>query len=139
MSAATKVSPFEFAHAFHARVPLTLGLPDLVTSTDEIPDKQAVTLAKRIADCHIAASDHMAAAQVWMGQLLEKRSIPSAVKVGDKVWLDLKHTPVDIPYKLTARSFGPSDSEYWRHKVPRSRSTSQKPLVKHITRSINAG
>jgi hypothetical protein len=31
--------------------------------------------------------------------------MPSAVKVGDKVWLD--HTPVDIPYKLTARWFGP--------------------------------
>ena len=42
-----------------------------------------------------------------MGQLLEKRSTPSAVKVGDKVWLDSKHTPVDIHYKLTARWFGP--------------------------------
>ena len=26
---------------------------------------------------------------------------------GDKVWLDFKHTPIDIPYKLTARWFGP--------------------------------
>ena len=26
---------------------------------------------------------------------------------GDKVWLDSKHTPIDIPYKLTARWFGP--------------------------------
>jgi len=49
----------------------------------------------------------MAAAQVWMGQFLEKRSMPSAVKIGDKVWLDSKHTPVDISYKLTARWFGP--------------------------------
>jgi len=29
------------------------------------------------------------------------------VKVGDKVWLDSKHTPVDIPYKLTTHWFGP--------------------------------
>ena len=28
------------------------------------------------------------------------------MKVIDKVWLDSKHTPVDIPYKLTARWFG---------------------------------
>ena len=49
----------------------------------------------------------MAAAQVQMGQLLEKCSTPSAVKVGDKLWLDSKHTPVDIPYELTARWFGP--------------------------------
>jgi hypothetical protein len=49
----------------------------------------------------------MAAALVRVGQLLEKRSRPSAVKVGDKVWLNSKHRPVDIPYKLTARWFGP--------------------------------
>jgi len=80
-----------------------MGLPDPVTSTDEVTDEKGVTLAKRIDHCHNAASDHMAAAQVRMGQLLEKPSTPSAVKVIDKVWLDSKHTPVDIPYKLTAR------------------------------------
>jgi uncharacterized protein (DUF2249 family) len=42
-----------------------------------------------------------------LGHWLEKRSIPSTVSVGDKVWLDSKHTPVDIPYKLTSRWFGP--------------------------------
>ena len=42
-----------------------------------------------------------------MGQLLEKFSTPSAVKAGDKLWLDSKHTPVDIPYELTACWFGP--------------------------------
>jgi len=66
-----------------------------------------VTLAQRIANCHNAASDHIAAAQVHLGHLLEKRFIPSTVSVGDKVWLDSKHTPVDIPYKLTSRRFGP--------------------------------
>ena len=38
MSAATKVSPFEFAHRFHSRVPFTMGLPDLSILTDEIPN-----------------------------------------------------------------------------------------------------
>ena len=54
-----------------------------------------------------AASDHMAAAQVRLGHLLEKRSILSTMSVGDKVWLNSQHTPVDIPYKLTSRWFGP--------------------------------
>jgi len=39
--------------------------------------------------------------------LLEKRSVASKVVTGDKVWLDSKHTPIDIPYKLSARWFGP--------------------------------
>jgi len=46
----------------------------------------------------------MAAVQVWMGHLLEKRSTPSAVKVGDKVWLDSKHPPVDI--RIPAKKWG---------------------------------
>ena len=58
---------------------------------------------------HKAASDAMAAAQVKLGQLLEKRSTPSVVKVRDKVWLDSKHMPVDVPYKLTSHWFGPFD------------------------------
>ena len=48
----------------------------------------------------------MAASRVHLGHLLEKRSIASRVVSGDKVWLDSKHTPIDIPYKLTARWFG---------------------------------
>jgi len=51
----------------------------------------------------------MATAQVRLGHLLERRLTPSTVAVGDRVWLDSKHTPVDIPYKLTARWFGPSE------------------------------
>jgi len=38
MSADTKVSPFEFVHGFRAHVFLMMGLPDPVTSTDEIAD-----------------------------------------------------------------------------------------------------
>ena len=30
----------------------------------------------------------------------------SNVETSDKVWLDSKHTPIDILYKLTARCFG---------------------------------
>jgi len=63
-------------------------------------------LAKRITHRHNTDSDHMAAAQVQLRQFLEKRTMLSTVKAGDKVWLDSKHTPVDISYKLTARWFG---------------------------------
>ena len=107
VNSATKVSPFEFAHGFKARVPLTLGLTVDATTTEVLGDEKAVSLAQRIANRHHAASDQMAAAQVHLGHLLERRSTPSTVAVGDKVWLDSKHTPVDIPYKRTARWFDP--------------------------------
>ena len=70
-------------------------------------DTQAVSLIERMENRHKAASDHMAASQVHLGHLLEKRSVASRVVPGDKVWLDSKHTPIDIPYKLLARWFGP--------------------------------
>ena len=107
VSAATQVSPFEFAHGFPARVPLTLGVSD--TTEDGPVDQDALDLAQTVMNRHKAASDAMAAAQVKLGQLLEKRSTPSVVKVSDKVWLDSKHVPVDVPYKLTSRWFGPFD------------------------------
>ena len=66
-------------------------------------DAQAVSLIERMENRHKAASDHMAALQVRLGHLLEKRSVVP----GDKVWLDSKQTPIDIPYKLTTRWFGP--------------------------------
>ena len=104
MSTATKVSPFEFAHGFPARVPLTIGLAERQEFDD---DAQAVSLIERMQNRHKAASDHMAASQVRLGHLHKKRSVVSRVVPGDKVWLDSKHIPIDIPYKLTARWFGP--------------------------------
>ena len=56
---------------------------------------------------HWAAADHMTAAQACLGHLLAKRSRPATLNVGDLVWLDSRHTPNDIPFKLTARWFGP--------------------------------
>jgi len=70
---------------------------DLSDFSPSAHDEAAVTLAQRIANRHNAASDHIAVAQVRLGHLVEKRSIPSTVSVGDKMWLDSKHTPVDIP------------------------------------------
>jgi len=103
VSTATKVSLCEFAHGFPARVPLTMGLAERQEFDD---DEQAVSLIERMGNRHKAASDHMAASRVHLGHLLEKRSVASRVVPGDKVWLDSKHTPIDIPYKLTARWFG---------------------------------
>jgi len=92
VSTATKVSPFEFAHGFPARVPLTMSLAERHEFDD---DAQAVSLIERMENTHKAASDHMAASQVRLGHLLEKRSVASRVVSGDKVWLDSKHTPID--------------------------------------------
>jgi len=104
VSTATKVSLFEFAHGFPVRVPLTMGLAERQEFND---DTQAVSLIERMENRHKAASDHMTASQLRLGHLLEKRLVASRVVTGDKVWLDPKHTPIDISYKLTARWFGP--------------------------------
>ena len=61
VSITTKVSPFEFAHGFQARVPLTMGLAERQEFDD---DSQAVSLIERMENRHKAASDHMTATQV---------------------------------------------------------------------------
>jgi len=53
VSTATKVSPFEFAHGFPARVPLTMGLAARQEFDD---DAQAVSLIQRMENTHKAAS-----------------------------------------------------------------------------------
>ena len=95
VSTATRVSPFEFAHGFLVRVPLTLGVPDVMSEGPV--DHDAQDLVRRVKNLHQAASDVMAITQVKLGQLLEKHFSPSVVKVGDKMWLDSKHVPVDVP------------------------------------------
>ena len=47
VSAATGVSPFEFAHGFSPRVPLTMGLDDTVL--EEQP-QEAIDLAQQVAN-----------------------------------------------------------------------------------------
>jgi len=104
ISAATGVSPFEFAHGFSPRVPLTIGLD---TTVSEEQPQEAIELAQQVANRHLAAADSMAAGQVRLGRLLQSRSTPAVVKVGDQVWLDSSHVNVAVPNKFTARWFGP--------------------------------
>jgi len=108
------MSPFEFAHGFTARTPLTLGLPDdrpllvdMKTSKCRQDYDHAKDMARKVLHRHQAAADHMAAAQVRLGQMLAKRVTPACIKAGDLVWMDSKHTPNDVPYKLSGRWFGP--------------------------------
>jgi len=49
----------------------------------------------------------MTAVQVRLGQMLAKRVTPACIKAGDLVWMDSKHTPNDVPNKLSAQWFGP--------------------------------
>jgi len=109
VSTATRMSPFEFAHRFTARTPLTLGLPDdrplpvgMKTSKCRQDYDHAKDMALKVLHRHQAA-DHMAAAQVRLGQMLAKQVTPACITAGDLVWMDSKHTPNDVPYKLSAR------------------------------------
>jgi len=67
ISTATGVSPFEFAHGFSPRVPLTMGLDDAVS--EEQP-QEAIDLAQQVANQHLSAADRMAAGPVRLGRLL---------------------------------------------------------------------
>ena len=106
-STATRISPFEFAHGFTARTPLTLGLTDdrplsvdMKTSKCRQDYDHAKDMAWKVLHQHQTAADHMAAAQVRLGQMLAKRVTPACIKVGDLVCMDSKHTPNDVSYKL---------------------------------------
>ena len=103
ISSATGTSPFQLAHGFPARIPLTVGL----MLGEPGVDKQAAALGESVQARFQAAADHAAAAQVRLGHLLEKRRTPADVAVGDRVWLDGAHVPHQIPYKLANRWFGP--------------------------------
>ena len=114
ISTATRMSLFEFAHGFTARTPLTLGVTDDRPLTVDMKTckfcqdfDHAKDMARKVLHRHQAAADHMAAAQVCLGpgQMLAKRVTLACIKVGDLVWMDSKHTPNDVPYKLTVRWF----------------------------------
>ena len=107
VSTATKVSTFEFAHGFPARVPLTFGQPSAQAPPGEVLDLGAAAISNRMKMRHWAAADHMTAAQARLGHLLAKRSRPATLNVVNFELLDSRHTPNDIPFKLTARWFGP--------------------------------
>jgi len=96
------MSPFEFAHRFTARTPQTLGL------TDDRPLPVDMKTSKYRQDYdHAKDMAQKVLHKNRLGQMLAKRVTPACIKVGDLVWMDSKHTPNDVPYKLTARWFGP--------------------------------
>jgi len=140
-STATKVSPFEFAHGFPARVPLTFGKPSAQAPPGEVLDLGAAAISNRMQMRHWAAADHMTAAQARLGHLLAKRSRPATRNVGDLVWLNSRHTPNDVPFKLTARWFGPftvlqvKGAQFFKSRVPRLHWIYHLRLARHIVRS----
>ena len=62
ISTTTKLSPFEFAHGFPARVPLTFGQPSPQAPRETL-HLGAAALANRMKMRHWAAADHLPAAQ----------------------------------------------------------------------------
>ena len=102
VSSATGMSPFELAHGFPARVPMTLGIQHFQMDSPEVVDV-TLTMQNRLK----AAADQMAAAQVRVGLLLAQRATPALVRVGDRMWLDGAHVSHQLPYKLACKWFGP--------------------------------
>ena len=59
-----------------------MGLDDTVS--EEQP-QETIDLVQQVANRHLAAAVIMAARQVRLGPLLQARSTPAVVKVGDQV------------------------------------------------------
>jgi len=59
VSTTTKVSPFEFAHGFPARVPLTFSQTSAQVPPGEVLDMGATAISNQMKMCHWAAADHM--------------------------------------------------------------------------------
>jgi hypothetical protein len=106
-SSVTNASPFELAHGFPGRVPLTL---DLDAHAQLTGDRGAADYALAVHNRHQAAADNVAAAQVRLGRLLDQRATPADVKPGNQMYLDAspQHSPPhQVPYKLANRWMGP--------------------------------
>ena len=67
----------------------------------------AKEMDRKVCHRHQASADHMIATQVRLGQVLTKRVTPACITAGDLVWMDSKHTPNDVHYKLLVQWFGP--------------------------------
>jgi len=80
---------------------ITFGLNTHISTTDKLSPFERMKMR------HWATADHMATAQARLGHLLAKRSRPATLILGGLVWMDSRHTPNYIPFKLTARWFGP--------------------------------
>jgi hypothetical protein len=109
-SSATNTSPFELAHGFPARVPLTLDLAAHAQLTGGSRSSGAADYALTVHNRHRAAADSVAAAQVRLVRLLDQRANPAEVKPGDQIYLDAspQHSPPhQVPYKLANRWMGP--------------------------------
>jgi len=75
------VSPFEFAHGFPARVPLTFGQASAQAPPGKVLDIGAAAISNWMKMRHWAAADHMTAAQACLGHLLARRSRPATLNV----------------------------------------------------------
>lgn len=79
-------------------------MPAAVTAREDV---LAADFALQIQNRHQSAADQVAAAQVRIGRILDARSTPATIAVGDLVWMDGAYLPHQIPSKLANKWFGP--------------------------------
>ena len=98
-------SPFEQSHGFPARLPLNMDVMEDATAAaaGRIGADFALAVQNRLG----AAADHVVAAGVRLGRLLEARATPARVVVGDRMWLDGGPKASQMAAKLAPRWFGP--------------------------------
>jgi hypothetical protein len=104
-AASTGVSPFFLDHGYHARTGTELTLPPLHEDIETARNPQEIaeaTIAK-LSEALSFAQAMMASSQELQERQANLHRDPSwAYKVGDKVWLDLRHLRTDRPSRKFA-------------------------------------
>jgi hypothetical protein len=104
-AASTGVSPFFLDHGYHARTGTELALPPLHEDieTARNPQEIAEATVAKLSEALAFAQAMMASSQELQERQANLHRDPSwAYKVGDKVWLDLRHLRMDRPSRKFA-------------------------------------
>jgi hypothetical protein len=104
-ASSTGISPFFLDHGYHARTGTELDLPPLHEDikTARNPQEIAEATIAKLTEALSFAQAMMASSQELQERQANLHRDPSwAYKVGDKVWLDLRHMRVDRPCKKFA-------------------------------------
>lgn len=104
-SASTGISPFFLMHGYHLEV-LDLEEPTVAEPNNRSPAQRAEEMVTKLKDCREFAEVAMANTQQIYEETANRSRTPAPqYKVGDKVWLDLRHIKTDRPCKkLDARA-----------------------------------
>ena len=133
----TDYTPFYLLYGRHGRSPLSFKLP----SVNEVPTHvqgYVTDLVNKLAEAHEVAKENTRVHQEKMKEYYDKKSTPTKLKGGDKVFLYLEKTPPNLSRKLTHKYVGPYYiARFVRNNTVKLRKVDSDKLLKapvHVDR-----